>query len=359
MRDLNERRHLAEYGIHMVDTAIYAEDAWRHDLIDAVRVNRALAAPAVNAWAMDAQPALVTTVNAGIPAFLANILDPQVVNVILAPLLAAEVVGGETKKGDWTTQSLMMPMAEPTGTVVTYGDYDNGGMVDANIDWVSRQPWNYQTIKTVGEKELAQWGLAAIDMNGQKDAAVARTFAQIQNFTYFYGVSGLQNYGLLNDPSLPAAITPVTKTGGGTTWPNGTAEEIYKDFIKLFNQLNSQMGGNVQMTDEIVVALSTTRMAYLQTISALTLIAVSVAIKAAFPNLRFVTAPQYNTGSGELMQMWIPNYQGIQSAWCGFTEKMRGHPIVQQLSAWAQKFSGGTWGAVIRRPVCCAQMIGI
>ena len=119
------------------------------------------------------------------------------------------------------------------------------------------------------------------------------------------------------------------------------------------------MGGNLEMTDTLVVALSTSRMVYLETVTSLTLIPVSVAIKNAFPNLRFVTAPQYSTGSGELMQMWVPEFEGQTTAWCAFTEKMRGHPIVQQLSSWMQKFSAGTWGAIIRRPVAVAQMLGI
>lgn len=343
MRDLDTRRILADYGVHMLDTAVYAEDAWRGDV----------------GLAMDAQPQLVTVANAGIPAFLANIVDPNVIEVVLRPLRAAEIAGGEIKKGDWTTQSLMMPLAEPVGNVVAYGDYDNGGNVDANVNWVSRQPYHYQTIKRMGERQLAMWGVAAIDFSARLDQSVANTFSRFQNRSYFYGVSGLQNYGMLNDPSLITPISPATKAGGGATWANATAEEIYQDILDLYIQLQTQMGGNLEMTDRLELVLSTTRQPKLATISTLTLVAVSVAIKANFPNMTIRAAPEYTTGSGELMQMIVPDYEAQDTIWVGFTEKKRAHPIVQELSAWMQKFSAGTWGAIIRRPICIAQMLGI
>lgn len=343
MRDLNTRRLLAGYGVHMLDGAVYAEDAWRDDY----------------QIAMDAQPQLITTANAGIPAFLANIVDPTVIEVVLAPLRAAEIAGGEVKKGDWTTQSLMMPLAEPVGHVVAYGDYDNGGTVDANVNWVSRQPFHYQTIKRLGERQLAMWGVAAIDFNARLDRSVAQTFGRFQNRSYFYGISGLQNYGMLNDPSLITPITPAVKAAGGTTWALATAEEIYRDVLALYVQLQTQMGGNLEMTDRMELVLSTTRQPKLATISTLTLIPVIDAIKRAFPNMTVRAAPEYTTGSGELMQLIVPDYEAQETVWAGFTEKMRAHPVVQELSAWMQKFSAGTWGAIIRRPIAIAQMLGI
>lgn len=343
MRDLNERRILAEFGIHMPDVAIYADTAWGGNV----------------QLAMDAQPQMITTPNSGIPAFLANIVDPQVIEAVLAPLRAAEIAGGEVKKGDWTTQSMMMPLAEPLGHVVAYGDYENGGTVDANVNWISRQPFHYQSIKTAGERQIAMWGIAAIDWSGRLDRSIAITFGRFQNRSYFYGVSGLQNYGILNDPSLITPITPATKTAGGTTWTNATADEIYRDVLNLYIQLQTQMGGNLEMTDRMELVLSTTRQPKLATISTLTLVAVSVALKANFPNMTIRAAPEYSTGSGELMQLIVQEYDADQTLWAGFTEKMRAHPQVQELSALRQKFSAGTWGAIIRRPICIASMLGI
>lgn len=342
MRDLNERRHLAEYGIHLLDTAVYAQDEWRHDL----------------SLAMDAQPLLTTTVNAGVPAFLANIVDPNVIEVVFAPLRATEIAGGEIKKGDWTTMSLMMPLAEPVGSIVSYGDYDNGGNVDFNVDWVTRQPYYYQTVKRLGERQAAMWGIAAIDANARLDAATAQTFARFQNRSYFYGVAGLQNYGLLNDPSLITPIAPATKAGGGTTWANATANEEYEDILALYTKLQTQMGGNLEMTDSFELVLSTIRQSKLAKLSPFN-VSVTQMLAANFPNMTIRVAPEYTTGSGELMQMIIPDYMGDKTWWAAFTEKLRAHPMVQELSAFAQKFSAGTWGSILRRPIAVAQMLGI
>ena len=94
-----------------------------------------------------------------------------------------------------------------------------------------------------GERELERAGLARIDWANRVNIASALTLNKYQNKTYFFGVSGLQNYGLLNDPSLSAAISPTTKAAGGTGWANATANEVLNDVAKLFQQLQSQANG--------------------------------------------------------------------------------------------------------------------
>ncbi len=184
------------------------------------------------------------------------------------------------------------------------------------------------------------------------------TFNRFQNRSYFYGISGLQNYGILNDPSLITPITPATKAGGGTTWATATAKEIYQDVLALYTQLQTQMGGNLEMTDRMELVLSTTRQPALGKVSDFNVPARQT-IMEAFPNLTIRAAPEYSTGSGELMQLIVQDYEGVETIWAGFTEKLRAHAVVQELSAWSQKFSAGTWGAIIRRPIAIGQMLGI
>lgn len=42
------------------------------------------------------------------------------------------------------------PVVESTGQVSSYGDYNNNGQVNANVNWVARESYLYQTI--------TQWG---------------------------------------------------------------------------------------------------------------------------------------------------------------------------------------------------------
>lgn len=341
MRDLTQRKLLAASGIHFPDNAVYLDDAWRGDL----------------QMAMDAQPAIVTQASAGIPGFLTNIVDPEVIRVVTLPSKFAEIFG-EDKKGDWTTLSTTFPIVENVGSTSSYGDFNNNGNLDANGNWVPRQSYRYQAVKRYGERTVAMWGVAGVNYTAELDVSAAYVFSRVRNRSYAFGIRGLQNYGMLNDPSLIAPITPAVKAAGGTTWALATADEMYRDALALYTQLLAQMGNNIDRNSPIVLVLSPGREALLGRLSAFNISARSM-IMANFPNLKIVTIPEYSTTGGELMQMILPLYQGQKSAYLAFTDMMKAHPIVQMLSWQDQKLSAGTWGAIIRRPLAVAQELGI
>lgn len=314
---------------------VYAEDGWNDNF----------------QLAMDAQPALITTVNSGIPAFLTNVLDPEVVRVVTAPMRAAEIVG-EVKKGDWTTLSAQFPMVEPTGEVSSYGDWNNNGNNGINANWIPRQSYHFQTISQYGERALDMYGAAKLNYKAEIDNAAALVINKYHNLTYFFGVSGLQNFGLLNDPSL---IAPIAPTGA---WAGLTAEAIFEDIRRLWAKLQTQMGGLLTRNEVIVLAMSPGLEANMLKTNSFG-ISVADLLAKNFPKLRIETAPEYATAGGELAQLIVPNFDGIQTAYAAFTEKLRVHPVVQGLSNFLQKKSAGTWGTIIRRPIAIAQMLGM
>jgi len=163
---------------------------------------------------------------------------------------------------------------------------------------------------------------------------------------------------LLNDPRLSAAISPTTKTAGGTSWANATAQEINADIQKLYKQLQTQANGLVELDTKMTLALSPISEVYLTKTTDFN-VNVSDILKKNFPNLTIKTAPEYSTGSGELVQLIVDELEGQRTASCGFTEKMRAHPIVVGASSFKQKKSQGTWGTVIFRPFLIAQMLAI
>jgi hypothetical protein len=310
-------------------------------------------------FACDAQPALVTTSNSGIPAFLSTYVDPKLIEVLVSPMKAAEIVGDEVKKGDWTTETAMFPVVESTGVTAAYGDYSENGRAGANTNFPQRQSFHYQVMTEWGERELERAGLARIDWANRVNIASALTLNKYQNKTYFFGVSGLQNYGLLNDPSLSAAISPTTKAAGGTGWANATANEVLNDVAKLFQQLQSQANGLIDRETKMTLAMSP-----ISDATGLTKVSdfnVSVAdrLKKLYPNMTVKTAPEYTTGSGELLQLIVDELDGQRTASTAFTEKMRAHPIIVAASSFKQKKSQGTWGTVIFRPFLIAQMLGV
>jgi hypothetical protein len=314
--------------------------------------------------AMDAaQPTMITTANAGIPSFLTNYIDPKLIEVLTAPNKAVKILGGEVKKGDWITLTTTFPIVEHTGEVSTYGDWNNNGSTSANVNFPQRQSYHYQTITQWGERQLEMAGLAKIDWASRLNTASAMVLDKFQTQTYFFGVDGLQNYGLLNDPLLPTPMTPGAKANNTPRWLSGnnitaSANEIYADIQSMFAQLATQTKGLIDADTAMVFASSPAIGMALTTTNSFN-VNVTDLLKKNFPNIRFETAPQYSTTAGELIQLIATSVEGQETAVCAFTEKMRAHSIVKEMSAFKQKKSQGTWGTIIFRPVCIAQMLGV
>lgn len=327
------------------------------DFSAAIRSGMAMDFMPDDVMAFDAQPALITVSSTGIPAFLSNYIDPKVIQVLTTPNKAAQILG-ETKKGEWVTRTMTFPMVESTGETSSYGDWSNQGAVSANVQFPQRQSYHYQTITQWGEKQLAEAGLAKIDWASRLNIASAIVLDKFQNNTYFYGVGGLQNYGLLNDPALSAAIVPVTKAATGTTWAVATANEVYSDFQSLFAKLVTQSNGLVMMDTKMVLALSPASAVFLTNTNSFG-VNVGDLLKKNYPNIRIEVAPQYTNLGINTVQLIAEEVDGQETGYCAFTEKMRAHPIVLDVSSFKQKKSQGTWGAVIFLPFAIAQMVGV
>lgn len=300
------------------------------------------------ALAMDAQPGLTTVGNSGIPAWMLNYVDPQLIEIILQPTKAAEVFG-EMKKGDWTTETATFMTVEPTGEVSSYGDYNNNGVSGVNVNFPQRQSYHYQVFTLWGEREVARAGEAKIDYVARVNEASVNALNRFQNKTYLFGVKGLQNYGVLNDPSLPAS------TAAAKTWANSTGEEVYESIRKLFQTLLKQTGGKIDMNTPLLLVCSPTASVDLTKTNQYNVNVIDQ-LKKNFPNLRVETIPEYSAASGETVQLIVEELDGQRTLDCAFTEKMRAHNMVLEASSIKQKKSQGTWGAIIYRPFCIATM---
>lgn len=300
------------------------------------------------ALAMDAQPGLTTVGNSGIPAWMLNYVDPQLIEIILQPTKAAEVFG-EMKKGDWTTETATFMTVEPTGEVSSYGDYNNNGVSGVNVNFPQRQSYHYQVFTRWGEREVARAGEAKIDYVARVNEASVNALNRFQNKTYLFGVKGLQNYGVLNDPSLPAS------TAAAKTWANSTGEEVYESIRKLFQTLLKQTGGKIDMNTPLLLVCSPTASVDLTKTNQYNVNVIDQ-LKKNFPNLRVETIPEYSATSGETVQLIVEELDGQRTLDCAFTEKMRAHNMVLEASSIKQKKSQGTWGAIIYRPFCIATM---
>ncbi len=317
------------------------------------------------AGALDADPGLITVSNAGIPAFLTLYQDPRLIDIIVAPMKAVEAVGSEVKKGDWASDTALFQTLEMTGETTAYGDYNESGNAGVNTNFPQRQSFHFQTFTRYGERELERAGLAKMDLANQKNRASALVLNKAQNKSYLFGITGLQNYGMLNDPSLDAALTPITKAAGGTLWTttagaqNATMLEVYADINKMFYNLQKKLNGNLSVEDKMTLIMSNKAQIALQYANTYNTQTVKQLIEAVYPNLKFVFVPEYSTDSGELVQLVVDAVNGQPTWECAFTEKMRAHPMQVKSSSFEQKKSCGTWGTIIYMPVGIEQMLGV
>ncbi|MBO9332885.1 DUF2184 domain-containing protein [Achromobacter xylosoxidans] len=309
--------------------------------------------------AMDAAGPLVTVSNSGIPGYLLNYIDPELTRVLTTPMQGA-VILGESKKGDWTTLTATFPVVESTGEVSSYGDFNNNGRAGANTNFPQRQSYHYQTMTEWGERELDMAGQAKINWASELNIASALVLNKFQDNSYFFGIAGLQNYGLLNDPNLSAPIAPgATGTGSGTLWSTKDGQQVYDDISqRLFAQLVTQTRGLVTRRDKMKLCMSPEIEVNLTKTNQYN-VNVSDLLAKNFPNLTVETAVQYATGSGQLVQLIAESIDGQNVGTAAFTEKMRAHAIVRDTSSFKQKKSQGTWGAIIKVPMAIAAMIGV
>ena len=292
---------------------------------------------------------LVTDPNSGILTLFTTFVDSRVIEVALEPMKAA-MIFGETKKGSWIDSSLQFPIAESTGETSSYDDFSENGVAGTNVNWEDRQPYHYQTIVEVGEREVERAGAAKLDWVARKQISAALMLNKFQNKSYFYGISGLKNYGLLNDPSLPASLP-------GADWDALTADAVFASIQgALYGRLIGQTQGLVDRDARMKLILSPTNEVNLLKTNQYNVNVVDQ-LKKNFPNLDIETAPEMSTDAGELVYLVVEEYEGVRTVEPTFTEKMRVHPMVLGLSSWKQKRSQGTVGCIIYRPLMVASLL--
>jgi len=315
------------------------------------------------AMALDAQPALVTVPNAGVPVWYTSYVDPEIIRVFQTPNKGAEIYD-EKLMGTWVDQTAFFPVVENTGEVSTYGDFNANGRSDANANFVQRQSYLFQTVIEYGDLEVERAGAARLSWVSEKQMAAAKTLNKFMDFTYHFGVVNLENYGSLNDPSLSAPITPTTKAAGnGNKWVsngavNATSNEVYNDFISLYNTLETQAPGLIDQDSPFTFVYPNTVAAGMVAQNSFGL-TVRALIKESFPNVKFVIDPRYATAAGNVVQLIAREVDGNRTGFVSFNEKQRDHRVIMAESSMRQKKTAGSWGAVIRYPLAVAQMLGV
>lgn len=314
--------------------------------------------------ANDADPQPMLPPNGGIPAIVSSFIDPVVVRTVFANLVSQELFP-EKRMGSWAQDNIMIQRVEPTGRVVAYEDYSEDGAVQVTNSWENRSVYRYQTMVTYGELEQERMGLTGLAYAAEKQRAAAITLNQAANKFYFFGVAGIDNFGILNDPDLPASISPIPdpNAAGAVRWESKSVLGIYNDILALYQDLitrtNGILGDGINMASNLVLAMSPQVSVWFKRANEIFGNTVEKMVRDSFPNIRFVIAPQYSTPAGELVQMMATEIQGQQTGYLAYSDKLRAHPLITMTSYWKQKYSGATYGAVITQPLAVSSMLGV
>lgn len=212
-----------------------------------------LANDSIDQLANDA--AMVTAANSGIPVEFTSYIDPMVIPILTATRGAREIFG-EAKKGDWTTSYARFQTSEIAGEVEAYTDYGQGGASDVNPTFPVRTQYIYQTNIRYGDREVDVASRARLQLAADKQRAAATVIDIASNKFALYGVAGLEIYGLLNDPNLPATVSPLPNADSKTLWAEKSTKEIYEDVLYLFGKMADRGAGHIDANTELVLATS-------------------------------------------------------------------------------------------------------
>jgi hypothetical protein len=308
-----------------------------------------------------------TSINNGIPSIFNTVIDPDVIRTIITPLRTEEIYGAE-QRGTFVTKTLQFARLDPSGYAATYGDNSPLGVSNLNVNFTQRQSIPFQTWITYGDMESAMYGEAGLSWVSEKQQAAGIILAKQANAINCFGVDNLQLYGALNDPNLPASITPTNKSTTTTeslTWTSTTDPNlIYNDLVKAYNELVTQMGGNIDLDTPIHIVIPSSRQSVLAYANDYNTTLRSI-VEKSYPSWKFFFLPEAgSTLSGGLnttnmMQMFVPKYLGQNTVTTAFTSKLQMGRIENFSTERKQKFMQGTWGTIWRYPVACVTMVGI
>lgn len=316
-----------------------------------------LANDSIDQLANDA--AMVTAANSGVPVEFTSYIDPMVIPILTATRGAREIFG-EAKKGDWTTSYARFQTSEITGEVEAYTDYGQGGASDVNPTFPVRTQYIYQTNIRYGDREVDVASRARLQLAADKQRAAATVIDIASNKFALYGVAGLEIYGLLNDPNLPANVSPLPNADNQKTlWNEKSTKEIYEDVLYLFGKMADRGAGHIDANTELVLATSPATQVQLGKATDFNISARQM-LETYFPKIRFVALPELATATGgNSILLVAPTIEGLPTAQIGFSEKFRAMRLIPESSSFHQKFVGSSYGTIIYRPFAIGRMTGV
>ena len=324
---------------------------------------------AMDTMAMDAyaiQPT-VTTPSVGTPVqFLQNWL-PGFVFVVTAARKIDDLIGIMIT-GSWEDEQIVQGILERVGAGQIYGDYTNVPLSSWNTNFNYRTVVRFEEGMKVGVLESARAARMLVDDSGMKRESAALNLEINRNAVGFYGFNSGDNntYGFLNDPGLGAYTEVAVGASTSTLWSTKTFLEICKDIRTAIVQLRTQSQDTIDPEKvDLTLAIATDAVDWLSTTSDFG-ISVRDWLRAAYPRVRVVSAPQLNNAysSDNVFYLFADKIDDMSTdggrVWIQPVPTKFTVLGVQQLAkAYEESYSNATSGALCKRPYCVVRFFGI
>lgn len=304
--------------------------------------------------------ALQTAPSTTVPIEYLIFLDPQVIEILTSPLRARELFG-EQRYGDWTTPAAKFGAKEFTGSVQPYTDFGQSRTAGVNYAWMDRDNFLFQTVIEYGDLEQAVTSQARLNLAADKQTAAAWTIDRAANRFSIFGVAGKRIYGILNDPNLPASMTPTVVDTNKVKWTDKTTAQIYNDILAMFTQLQTQSASRIDERSALKLAVAPEVNALLAKATDFN-VSVMDMLRKYFSRLEVVVLPElHDATAGNTAMLIATDFEDSVSNAniLGFSEKFRAGRVVPDLSSFSQKIVAGTYGFILRQPFAIVTMKGM
>jgi len=307
----------------------------------------------------DPAPIMQTPSNGGIPAFATQVMYPVVYKQLFAPLNATRFYSERQSSIGWAGETEFVPRTEDAYEVVGYSDHSRTGSTHVNAAFEFRQQARIQIMNEWGDLEQQRYGRADIPFVAYKQQAAIAGINRTMNRLYMYGVAGMPNFGLLNDPSLLAPIAPNPNSNGEVEWCKKDGTLVYQDIVTLVARLIANNRGLIDENSLMKLGVGPSAVAYLQNVNALGNRGAIEMIKSAFPNMEIVTIPEFDSVNGGLVQIKAEELGGQKVGECVYGQKLLTYPLYVEHSTSSQKLAAGSLGTIIYMPSAIVQMVGV
>lgn len=317
-------------------------------------------------YGMDAAPdlqPLITTASLGAPLQFLQAWLPGLVHLMTAARKMDEIVG-VTTIGSWEDEEIIQGVLEPTGLPQPYGDSTGVPLASWNLNYERRSIIRFEEGMEVGILEAARTAKMRVDTAAQKRSAAGLALDILRNRIGFYGYNaGLgRTYGFLNDPASPAYVNVAAGT-----WATKDFQGITGDVREVAAALQTNTQDTFDpFTQSWTMAIATAAAAYL---SVTTDFGQSVRawLKATFPGLRIVSAPELNAANGganvliafaDMMNDGVSDDDG--KTWLQMVPvKFRTIGAEKRIKSYVEDYSNALAGVMLKRPFAVVRRSGI